>query len=641
MRKPGGRVSNEVSRRESWGRAHSRPIRILLRAIKQGRPIVPFLAAGISVNSGFPSLAATTSYLAKVRYYINQVFENPYTSDGANRGGTAAYLRQYGWPDMNRLNADVWRHAVRIDGRAQRVSNGAAQVTPSAAGESDHLAQRECCRSLVERTVREQGLSGRNALLNQIFSLLKMLRINLASRQSGDRARVERILEKAISRWEHENLRLQQIVDLQHLEMLYELDGELTKSIIENMWISGEGNARHLRGDWYGLLMSLSEGDFDIIDDLFVSLAHGRHPTAAHTFLAQLVDVLRVRLFLTINFDPFIETALREEGHSPAVYEVFRDGDLPSPLVVRRQLAVLKLHGGSYGVRIGERIQESLDEGTRRRALELIPRCAHPCSGLLGRRAPDDAVARERRAYRTGEQSKNTLDALGRYPDEPVDALRRRLEGAKLDRSLVTARLQDAGSFLFEFLCALTGDFPSTRRSYRALPTRPTANDPRVAADRAASEIAVPWSALAPSRIHIFSSYSFWNEESETPNEPTCGGGASSLEMSRFCSQLEAHQYHTIWIDCEEHHTTEGLVADILDQINVVDPSFTPLLLQTSEPRAELSIGPEQTHGVRRGQHLRLSSASAKRSSAGVMSCASTRRRRSGDPRQFIMAFRH
>ena len=107
-----------------------------------------------------------------------------------------------------------------------------------------------------------------------------------------------------------EDLRPQQIIDSQHLEMLAEQDSSLASRLAE---VSDESGFP-LRGDWYGLLMTLTGGDFDLIDALFVTLGNRRRPAATHAFLAQLVDLLRVRLFLTTNFDPFLERALREEA---------------------------------------------------------------------------------------------------------------------------------------------------------------------------------------------------------------------------------------------------------------------------------------------------------------------------------------
>ena len=93
----------------------------------------------------------------------------------------------------------------------------------------------------------------------------------------------------------------------------------------------------------------LTEGDFDLVNALFPALGNGRRPAGDHVFLAQLADAFRVTLYLSLNFDPFLETALWEEGNAPNVIEVAKDSDLPSGEAVRDRLTVLKLHGGAYG----------------------------------------------------------------------------------------------------------------------------------------------------------------------------------------------------------------------------------------------------------------------------------------------------
>src|SRR4051812_20839607 len=79
---------------------------IITDAFESGRPIVPFLGAGVSVGNGFPSMSAITTYLAKVQFYIRHVVGG-YPPEG---GSDTAYLRQYGWPDLHQLNPAVWRH---------------------------------------------------------------------------------------------------------------------------------------------------------------------------------------------------------------------------------------------------------------------------------------------------------------------------------------------------------------------------------------------------------------------------------------------------------------------------------------------------------------------------------------------------
>ena len=218
-----------------------------------------------------------------------------------------------------------------------------------------------------------------------------------------------------------------------------------------------------------------------------------------------------------------------------------------------------------------------------------------------------ESLAREEKGNRT----KILWMYWGETLDEPVEAFKRRLEEAKLSERLLTDSVEDAGSFLFEFLCALIGEYPSTRRPYPAPPLRPTVRQLSRPKSGQVSESSNQRKGPPAERIRVFMQQELWDQPRSDPHGPLRGGADCSVEMSRFCSALQAYQYHTIWIDCEDHHTTEGVVADILDQINVLDPSFTPLLLQTSEPRPAQPRAANSTSQLHRSQHLRAVDASA------------------------------
>ena len=50
---------------------------ILIEAFHAGRPIIPVLGAGISINTGFPPIGEIATYLAKVCYYIDFMLVSP------------------------------------------------------------------------------------------------------------------------------------------------------------------------------------------------------------------------------------------------------------------------------------------------------------------------------------------------------------------------------------------------------------------------------------------------------------------------------------------------------------------------------------------------------------------------------------
>src|SRR5262245_13371216 len=102
----------------------------LEKAFQEGRPIVPFLGAGVSAGSGFPLTETIREYLCKTKFFIRySVYRRllgedlpPLESLSANdlEFNPGEYLLQFGWPDFNRLTADLWRYADRPFAREHR-----------------------------------------------------------------------------------------------------------------------------------------------------------------------------------------------------------------------------------------------------------------------------------------------------------------------------------------------------------------------------------------------------------------------------------------------------------------------------------------------------------------------------------------
>ena len=495
---------------------------IITTAFVNGRPIVPFLGAGVSVGNGFPSMTAITTYLAKVQFYIR------YVADWTPPAGSSdtTYLRHLGWPNVHQLNASIWRYLSPIDAEADQERESRFQRT-------------------THRCVKT--FKSHEPLLEEL----------------------------ARKRWEIPSHRVHLATQLQFLENLSEQDWGAAASLCRPV-VTGETS---LRGDWYDLMMSLTEGDFDLVDSLFLSLGRGRTPAAAHVFLAQFADAFRVRLFLSLNFDAFLETALWDEGQAPNVIEVAKDSDLPSRDAIRDRLTVLKLHGGPYGLRIGERIYETADANTLQRASRIIPENALiVVIGFSGYERRITQVLYDH-AIRGRKLDPNRTSLLwmnyGDEIDRPVAELIRKLDDKSDREPLVIKQYADAPLFLFDLLTRHRLAHPAGRERYRCLPTMPWA---------VAQNDSTPPEKTRPEhqdkRILAFYRKEDWNHD--LPREEARGHSDASVAMAGFCRQLgKTHQ--TIWIDCEQHHTVDGIVVDILDSIRRYDPSFPPLLVQTPD----------------------------------------------------------
>ena len=499
---------------------------ILIEAYEAGRPIIPFLGAGISVNSGFPPMAAITEYLAKVRYYIRNIVKAGPLPD-------AEHLRRHGWPGFSQLNAEIWRHLTTCPDES---------------------------REAVLKPFLQKLTALPNPTKERPSSTPETLRVD----EDIDRKAFEGLLKQQFedaSRWDvNRNGRIRLAVQSQFWDLLSDKESAAAQQLWPDIL---HPDAQGLRGDWYDLMMSLTDGDFDLVDALFLVLGHDRRPAGDHVFLAQLAETFRVRLYLSLNFDPLLETALWNEGQSPSVIEVAKDSDLPSPEAIRDRLTVLKLHGGAYGLCIGERIQVTADSNTQTRAMRLIPKDALILvMGFSGyeRRMTQLLVEHCRRQpdrtqllwMNFGEQIdkplKKILDEFEKYPDR---------------QRPITVRNYHGMSLLLNVLMRARGTHPAGYQSYSVLPTG-------------------PWSE--PSLFQVegpliaFFRDADWSDDPAT--EKVSGHCGASVRMAQFCAS-KARTHHVIWIDCEQHHTVDGIVTEILDTIYQYDPAFQPLLMQS------------------------------------------------------------
>jgi len=104
----------------------------IITAWRSGRPIVPFLGAGISVSTGFPATPRLTLYLAKVQFALHfGLYRSryPILSEGLETAEEhyiqhpSDFIADFGWPEMGQLNAALrshlrkskwWQHASRF-----------------------------------------------------------------------------------------------------------------------------------------------------------------------------------------------------------------------------------------------------------------------------------------------------------------------------------------------------------------------------------------------------------------------------------------------------------------------------------------------------------------------------------------------
>ena len=130
------------------------------------------------------------------------------------------------------------------------------------------------------------------------------------------------------------------------------------------------------RCEWAPLLQMITGGRQSLIDLFFDRLIRGRRPSLGHRFVAFLTKFLNWSPIITTNFDDLIEVALREEGVSPVVYELVSGASMPDARLVASHLSVLKIHGGSFGLRAGLDLNDAVDQATADFFDRCLPRDA-------------------------------------------------------------------------------------------------------------------------------------------------------------------------------------------------------------------------------------------------------------------------
>ena len=547
----------------------------LLQARAEGRPIVPFIAAGFSAGSGFPLIDDLRTYLLKVKFFIKygiyrHTLGQPFSrqalvSDPEHH--PSRYISDFGWPDINQLNVDLYNFtqigsSVDTGNKAQKGWTDEVRKV-YARFNKDPRDVRLWIDWVVHRTHDVTG-DATGLELNQIVAEYSLATESKLSRWGRDRWRLETAVQHVLL----EDMRLQ--------------DGPLAEAVQKKVW----DLKLHPRADWSRLLMEITEGNLGLIDSLMTQLSLRYKPAMSHIVLAHLVDKLNIKLLLTINFDPYIETALLQEGLSPRVFDVGRDELPPDPAVVQEALSVVKLHGSAYSLRVGERLDYALDDATRNLVERYVPQNAIflviGFSGYERRMMQliEHMVSREDHSAGDKNQDPKVIwmhwEAEENLP-ATLNAFDLKLRSLDRGHLLKKERLSDAGEFLLELHQRLTATLPKSRSQYLALRKRVVyLPNFSMKKDQAEKIYTTNITEERQFSIQVFFRDTFQEAEGGTYSLlPEVS--APSVELSLFVQTLKG--YNTIWIDLEDHHTVAGVVTEIIDKMRVFDPDLPPLVL--------------------------------------------------------------
>lgn len=515
------------------------------------RKIVPFIGSGISFSTGFPTIVPIIHYLAKVDFAIRAgVYADRFPSLNNHqdqehnevldyyRSHPSRYLRDFGWPNFGGLDADLWawiekqKDAEDTYKQLESKEGGFSEL----AKDFKELAKRDHLTAIVQWTLRREQ----------------------AQRDEGTAKGVKLGWE----RWKK-----------------WRTDTETSEEKEE----SKNNPPKLLHGDWELLLDTLCEGDFGLVDRLFSEFESELFPAQAHRLLALLQPKLGIPLVLTTNFDRFLERAFTEEGLAPRVFDIHRSAELPDPILVERQLSVLKLHGSAYGLRFGERLRQKLEIEAREYLKQYLPKNALILvigfSGSERRmmqllqsfvETADQDIDKPRLIWIQGPGDPGPLYEEFTAKDKNIE---------KKDKKIRSCQVKHADTFLQELYFKIASSHQASTQPYLSQPKQYlTELDISLDTEKkpnTQSEINKP--------VHFFSVDSVDSVDIDL-TKPS--GSLASLAATAFVQSLRT--YRVIWIDLENHNSLESLIAEFFDCIKQVDPKSPNFKFSLLNQGAEL-----------------------------------------------------
>ncbi len=560
----------------------------------RSRPVVPFLGAGISISAGFPTTKFIVQYLAKVNFAIkNGVFEDrfPKLEDDdipkleMYRRHPSKYLEDFGWPSLGQLNADIWDWLERpVEGEKL----GQKKILEASRKELESISKNHFIDLLAHDIVSERIVGDTDPFpLEPRDYQQAIVQWVLRKEQAGYENGTSHAVLKEWIRWkEHYNR-------------------------------DNKGNEREpkpvlLHGDWEMLLDSLCEDKQNLTDALFTSFENGLNPTLSHRFLAFLQPKLGIDLLLTTNFDSLLERAFQQEGIPPKIFDIHKNAGLPNTDLICRQLSLLKLHGSTYGLRFGEQIKYSSETHSDSHALAHTPKGALiPKDALIlvmGFNGSERSIMQMLHDF---VQAKETEEVKPRLiwiqgPGEPsplVDKLidisnekaqkkeKQELNPSKLPVQRINVKHVD--TFIQELFFYITcNSYQASSMGYSSIPNRPLAKDLKRFPENTKDE---KEKKRRPVQLCI--------AEIKKGNHSSSW---SSLAGMSFVNSLD-NDYTVIWIDFENHHTVEGIIAEIFKLVRILDPQapFCAITDMDNEFNKVISKAVERIRDVfKRGRYV-------------------------------------
>ena len=321
-----------------------------------------------------------------------------------------------------------------------------------------------------------------------------------------------------------------------------------------------ETEPKLLFGDWEMLLDKLCEGNFDLTDTLFSQLEKGLSPAISHRLLAFLQLKLGIPLIFTTNFDSLLERAFRGEGLRPAIFDIHKDAELPTPDLVHRQLSIIKLHGSAYGLRFGERLKQKLEINAENNAKQYLPKNALIL--VFGFSGSERRMMQMLQAFVNNSETNEGIQLI--WIQGPSDLSPMAKELTELESKKVKwCKVKHADTFLQELYFNIANSHQSSNKSYSSLPGQLRMTELKLE---------------LPPKPKLEEEKCIEKADKRRPvqcfvanQEKGSSGSWATLAGVAFTNSLDP-SYTVIWIDLENHQSVQGVIAEIFYKVRVVDP---------------------------------------------------------------------
>ena len=334
----------------------------------------------------------------------------------------------------------------------------------------------------------------------------------------------------------------------------------------------------NLRVDWRALMRMLTSGDASLTDSLFDQLVRSGRHSPGHQVLALLTESLGWNLWLTTNFDTLIEQALRAQRIDPVVFELPENGPVPDGTLFCNIPSVVKLHGGSFALRVGESLDFPLDDANLRRFVNYFPHDALVL--IIGYGGADWRVMSliNYLAFNHEYEKYKLPKILWVYRDHVPNSVSQAARLAEREETVSVVKYRSGGLFLRELHARLVGLHPASRTPYPSLPMVPPFQSVHNSAHGQPPSAAARAQSHATARSHHIRREHARLNRSMTVYACSQPGSGTTLRLAEHVRNLDA-SHISIWCEIAELPTLRAMVAMLLDQIRRYDTALTPKTL--------------------------------------------------------------